>query len=190
MMSQPHCPKKRKLPRNENNDDYVEQEELDESRAFLQSFSAKMLLLPSPDLQLQRKRVQEESDKVWADILNYRNLQRAQYLQLDVRRLALQEQIRAYTELHGNLEADGSDVIRLNVGGTRFISRRAVLTQLPKTKLASLFSGRCDKKLLRDEDDNIFLDVNPDCFRLILCYLSLCTAFPDGSPHPLSVVSQ
>jgi hypothetical protein len=85
----------------------------------------------------------------------------------------------------GNLEADGSDVIKLNVGGVKIVARRAI-----KSKLASLFSGRFDKKLLHDKNDNIFLDVNPDCFKIILNYLSSCITSPDDSPPPLPEVSQ
>jgi hypothetical protein len=44
--------------------------------------------------------------------------------------------------------------------------------------------------LLRDEDNNIFLDVNPDCFKIILNYLASCMTSPDVLPPPLPEVCQ
>ena len=46
------------------------------------------------------------------------------------------------------------------------------MTQLEGTRLSALFSGRWDKKLQRDSQSRIFLDVNPICFQAIVDYLN------------------
>jgi hypothetical protein len=109
---------------------------------------------------------------------------------LDAGRLALHKKQRASTELHGNVEADDCDMIKLDVGGMRIVCRRAKLTHFSNSKLALLFSGRCDKKLLRDKEKRIFLDLSHDCFKIILEYISLCTTSPDSSIPPLPEVHQ
>ena len=86
--------------------------------------------------------------------------------------------VHSSVELWGNLEADGNDTLKLNVGGARMICKRSTLTIFPDSKLAKMFSGRWDKKLLRDKQNRIFLDVNPACFKLILDYLTFCATSP------------
>jgi len=54
-----------------------------------------------------------------------------------------------------------------------------------------LFSGRWDKKLLRDNDGRIFLDVNGDCFQAIVVYLTeLASSTDDNPPEPPSVYEE
>ena len=81
--------------------------------------------------------------------------------------LDLETQCRASAELNGNVKAGGNDKIKLNVGGVRMVCKRSTLTAVfPSSKLAAMFSGRWDKKLLRDKENRIFLDVDHVCFRL------------------------
>uniref|UniRef100_A0A0N4ZK58 BTB domain-containing protein n=1 Tax=Parastrongyloides trichosuri TaxID=131310 RepID=A0A0N4ZK58_PARTI len=61
------------------------------------------------------------------------------------------------------------DVIRLNVGGTVFVTSRTTLTWLPDTFFTALLSGRIDS--VRDNDNSIFIDRDPLLFRIILNYL-------------------
>jgi hypothetical protein len=89
-----------------------------------------------------RTRAQEKSDKLIGAVLSCKKLLRVSSLQLDEGRLALQETEGVSTELHGNLETDGSNIIKLNVGGVRIACRRATLTYFSNSKLAVLFSGR------------------------------------------------
>jgi hypothetical protein len=54
--------------------------------------------------------------------------------------------------------------------------------------LEALFSGRWDKKLLRDNCGRIFLDVNPKAFRAIVDWLNvLVISSEDDSPPAPSV---
>jgi hypothetical protein len=61
------------------------------------------------------------------------------------------------------------DIVHLNVGGTRFSTSRITLTQICDSFFSSLLSGRIQS--LKDEKGAIFIDRDPDLFRLILNYL-------------------
>jgi hypothetical protein len=104
------------------------------------------------------------------------------FLQLVKRRSDLEAKYSACAELRGNVKADGNDQIKLNVGGVGVVVKRSVLTLFPDSKLAVLFSGRWDKKLLRDKKNHIFLDVDPVCFQVILDYLTQCSESPGDAP--------
>jgi hypothetical protein len=58
------------------------------------------------------------------------------------------------------------------------------LTLFSYSKLAVLFSGRWDKKLLRDKKNRIFLDMDPVCFQIILDYLTQCSELPCDALRP------
>jgi hypothetical protein len=54
--------------------------------------------------------------------------------------------------------------------------------------MAALFSGRWDKKVMRDGHGRIFLDVDPTCFQAIVDYLNEMTiSSKDSPPSPPSV---
>ncbi|GFH61302.1 hypothetical protein CTEN210_17778 [Chaetoceros tenuissimus] len=72
---------------------------------------------------------------------------------------------------NGGTSAAPSDIIHLNVCGTEMFARRDTLTAVKGSRLAALFSGRWESKLLRDEKNRVFMDVDPDAFRKILDYL-------------------
>ena len=57
-------------------------------------------------------------------------------------------------------------------GGVIMFVTRNTLTQIKGTRLEALFSGRWDKRLQRDEDGRVFLDVNPNCFGAVVDFLS------------------
>lgn len=75
------------------------------------------------------------------------------------------------TQACGDVDATDEDLVEINAGGKVITTKRAILTQLKGTRLESLFSGRWDKELQRDNNGRIFLDVNPVCFQLILDFL-------------------
>lgn len=56
---------------------------------------------------------------------------------------------------------------------------RATLTRVPGSRLAKLFSGNWDKKLLRDRQGRVFLDANPSCF-----IKKILPSLVDGSDFP------
>jgi len=87
-------------------------------------------------------------------------------------------------------ENDGADVrdddlLEINAGGRIVTATRGTLTQLADTRLAALFSGRWEKRLQRDRDGRIFLDVNASCFQSVVDYLNeLRISPPDDPPDP------
>jgi hypothetical protein len=132
---------------------------------------------------IYKEKTQEANAKCEA-VLQCRQQLRDRFLQLQQRRSDLEAKYIACAELHGNVKADGNDTIKLNVGGVEEVVKRSVLTLFPDSKLAVLFSGRWDKKLLRDKKNRIFLDVDPVCFKIILDYLTQCSELPGDAPLP------
>eukprot|EP00986_Skeletonema_menzelii_P015461 scaffold11801_cov145-Skeletonema_menzelii.AAC.1 len=74
------------------------------------------------------------------------------------------------------------DVVEINAGGRIIAARRSTLSQLKGTRLEALFSGRWDKKLCRDSNGRIFLDVNGDCFQAIVDFLNEMTISSEEHP--------
>uniref|UniRef100_A0A158Q805 BTB domain-containing protein n=1 Tax=Elaeophora elaphi TaxID=1147741 RepID=A0A158Q805_9BILA len=60
-------------------------------------------------------------------------------------------------------------IVNLNVGGQRFATSRQTLTWIPDTFFTSLLSGRIPT--VHDETNAIFIDRDPEIFRIILNYL-------------------
>jgi len=69
----------------------------------------------------------------------------------------------------GCLARSSPDIVQLNVGGTRFTTSRQTLTQLQDTFFSGLLSGRIQS--FKDAEGAIFIDRDPQLFRLILNYL-------------------
>ena len=69
------------------------------------------------------------------------------------------------------IEVEDDDVVSLNIGGKIMAASRSTLCQVEGSLLASMFSGRWEERLKKDKHGNVFLDFNPDCFKLILNYL-------------------
>lgn len=93
------------------------------------------------------------------------------------------------TEEYGNVDAADHDVLEINVGGKIIIAKRSTLTQHTMgTRFAALFNGRWDKKLQRDMNGRIFLDINPECFQAIIAYLNeMMISSEENLPDPPSV---
>jgi hypothetical protein len=86
---------------------------------------------------------------------------------------------------HGGAEIKLSDIIRLNVRGTEMFARRDTLTVVKSSRLEALFSGRWENQLLRDDQDRVFMDVDPKSFKKILEYLYMVKISEDGdAPMP------
>ena len=64
-----------------------------------------------------------------------------------------------------------TDIVCLNVGGTKMATKRSTLCQVKGSLLASMFSGRWEDSVERDVDGHVFLDFNPKLFALVLDYL-------------------
>jgi len=85
-------------------------------------------------------------------------------------------------EANGNVDAADDDIVEINAGGKIIAAKRSTLTQLKGTRLEALFSGRWDKKLQRDSNGRIFLDVNSVCFQAIVDYLNEMTISSEDNP--------
>ena len=86
------------------------------------------------------------------------------------------------------VEVSDNDIINLNVGGTKMTTKRSTLCQVNGSLLASMFSGRWETSLERDEDGRIFFDFNPQYFVLILDYLRAKRVATPENPAPLPKV--
>ena len=68
--------------------------------------------------------------------------------------------------------SSSSDVIRINVGGTKIIDvRRRTMTQVEGSLLQSMFSGRWEDSLEKDQDGRIFIDHPPHLFLPMVDFL-------------------
>jgi len=85
-------------------------------------------------------------------------------------------------EANGHVDAADDDVVEIIAGGKIIAAKRSTLTQLKGTRLEALFSGRWDKKLQRDSNGRIFLDVNSVCFQAIVDYLNEMTISSEDNP--------
>eukprot|EP00970_Alexandrium_tamarense_P011712 scaffold2566_cov125-Alexandrium_tamarense.AAC.15 len=93
-------------------------------------------------------------------------------------------------QANGDVDVSDDDLVEVNAGGKIIAAKRATLTQLKGTRLAALFSGRWDKKLQRDGDGRIFLDVNPVCFQAIVDYVNELKISSSDSPPSVSTVDE
>ena len=88
------------------------------------------------------------------------------------------------------IEVKDDDIINLNVGGKKITTKRSTLCQVKGSLLASMFSGRWEDSLSRDENGRIFFDWNPQHFILILEYLRGKTIATPKNPSPLPKIPE
>ena len=86
------------------------------------------------------------------------------------------------------VEVSDNDIIELNVGGHKLTTKRSTLCQVEGSLLASMFSGRWEDSLERDQDGAIFFDFNPQYFVVILDYLRAKKIATPENPAPLPKV--
>ena len=72
-----------------------------------------------------------------------------------------------------------SNIIYLNVGGTKYTTTRSTLCKYPDSMLGRMFSPDSPFTLNKDIKDNVFLDANGDIFKYVLDYLRYNIA-PEG----------
>jgi hypothetical protein len=89
------------------------------------------------------------------------------------RERALEEAVAAFQKEKTTVcgDASPSDVLHLNVGGTKMAVLRRTLTSVPGSMLASKFSGRWDESMERDREGNFFIDQPFPVFELMVDYL-------------------
>ena len=88
------------------------------------------------------------------------------------------------------IEVKDDDIIHLNVGGKKITTKRSTLCQVKGSLLASMFSGRWEGSLSRDENGRIFFDWNPQYFVFILDYLRAKILATSDNPAPLPKVPE
>ena len=88
------------------------------------------------------------------------------------------------------VEVSDNDIIELNVGGHKLTTKRSTLCQVEGSLLASMFSGRWEDSLERDQDGAIFFDFNPQYFLIILDYLRAKKIATPENPAPLPKVPE
>jgi len=91
---------------------------------------------------------------------------------------------------NGTLNVSDDDLIEINVGGKIIAAKRGTLCQWEGTRLEALFSGRWDKKLVRDGSGRIFLDLNGDCFQIIVDYMNELTISSEEDPPEYPIVNE
>ena len=72
---------------------------------------------------------------------------------------------------NGGSSVQSSDIIKINVGGTKLKVARSILVLIKGSRLEALFSGRWENKLLRDDDGCVFMDLDITHFEKIVNYL-------------------
>ena len=115
---------------------------------------------------------------------------------LDKRETILNERVQEFNrkkheidQANGNRAVTDDDLVEINAGGKMIVAKRSTLTQIQgSSRMDALFSGRWDKKLMRDSHGRIFLDVDPICFQAIVDYLTEMTiSSKDSPPSPPNV---
>ena len=107
-------------------------------------------------------------------------------------RAKMTQEIEAYKAEKLRMKAvvvSDDDIINLNVGGTKMTTKRSTLCQVSGSLFSSMFSGRWETSLARDEDGLIFFDFNPQFFVLILDYLRGKAIATPENPVPLPKVA-
>lgn len=59
------------------------------------------------------------------------------------------------------LIATATPMVRINVGGEKMMTSRSTLTLIPGTLLSTMFSGKWEKDLIKDDEGSCFLDLDP-----------------------------
>jgi hypothetical protein len=114
-------------------------------------------------------------------------LYRREY-RLEGRLIELSLKKREIAQSNGNICFEDDDIVEINAGGKIIVAKRSTLTQIQGSRMEALFSGRWDKKLLRDSRGRIFFDVDPICFQAIVDYLNeMSISSKDSPPSPPSV---
>jgi hypothetical protein len=140
------------------------------------------------ELSASNKRLKLAHDSTLQDMENEISTLDNRDTLLKERLLELDHKKHEIAQTHGNLDAADDDLVEINAGGKIIFAKRSTFTQIQGSRLEALFSGRWDKKLMRDGQGRIFLDVDPTCFQAIVDYLNEMTiSSEDCPPSPPSV---
>jgi hypothetical protein len=140
------------------------------------------------ELSASNKRLKSARDSLIQDLNNVIAALDNRDTLLNERLPELNRKKHEIAQTHGNLDVSDDDLIEINAGGKIIVAKRSTLTQIQGSRMAALFSGRWDKKLMRDGHGRIFLDIDPICFQAIVDYLNeMNISSKDSPPSPPSV---
>ena len=108
-------------------------------------------------------------------------------------RAKMKAEVEAYNAEKEQMQAvniSEDDIIHLSIGGQKFSTTRSTLCQVEGSLLATMFSGRWEDNLKRDENGAIFFDFNPKHFGLIMEYLRVKKITSSGNSPTLPEVSE
>ncbi len=123
-------------------------------------------------LERAKKKLKSAHEKLELDYTKHTNEQDEFETKLLERIRILEKKKDAAAAEYSLPDANDNDRVEINAGGKIIAARRGVLCQLKGTKFEALFSGRWEKKLLKDSSGRIFLDANGDSFQGIVDYLN------------------
>ena len=89
----------------------------------------------------------------------------------DVKRQRLE--LEQEKERMGGVNAEPTDIVEINAGGTIIVSHRATLCLVQDSMFSHLFSGRWDESWARDEKGRIFLDHDPELVQILVNHLRI-----------------
>jgi hypothetical protein len=87
--------------------------------------------------------------------------------------------LEAEKEAMKSRDTSDADILELNVGGKKVDVCRKTMCLIEGSMLASQFSGRWEDSMKKGEDGRIFLNYDPDKFKLILSELRECEMDPE-----------
>eukprot|EP00984_Skeletonema_dohrnii_P009192 scaffold3511_cov144-Skeletonema_dohrnii-CCMP3373.AAC.1 len=113
------------------------------------------------------------SNSITDVVSHLHNLLQTKEKELKEREADFDRRVKSFESTHPSIGSD-NDVIQLNVGGqTNIAVLRNTLTQFEDSMLAAKFSGRWDDSMEKDRDGNIFVDEDPDNFKMLLKFLRM-----------------
>jgi len=119
------------------------------------------------EFEKQTKELDEMREKFAKEMEKETKEQEIGYAKLMKEREALEKEKIMIHKISGK----ASDVIKINVGGRQFTTKRSTITQVENSLLAKMFSGTSGSNEDDEKQDCVFLDLDPDCFAEILIKL-------------------
>ena len=112
---------------------------------------------------------------------------------IEAERAKMKAEVEAFNEEKKRMQAFAvrdDDNIHLNVGGRKFRTKRSTLCQIEGSLFATMFSGRWENYMDRDQDGAVLFDFNPRLFSYILDYLRAKKIATPENPPPLPKVPE
>ena len=130
------------------------------------------------DIEAKKKAVEEEKASMKTGIAEEKA---AMLVEVEDEKKALANGIAALEaekEAMKSHDTSDTDIIKVNVSGTHIDVSRRTFCQIEGSMLATKFSGRWEGNMKKDEDGRVFLNYDPDEFKLILKELRKCEINP------------